>query len=68
MIIQFVKRYYLWQYLEQNASAVNVKLTAEELATIRKAAIASGAIDVPRYGEEFMKWLGVDSPLPQTRK
>lgn len=53
------------QYLEQNAGAVNVKLTPEECETIRKAAVASGVPEVPRYTEYHMEMTNVDSPLPK---
>ncbi|KAF8489763.1 Aldo/keto reductase [Gautieria morchelliformis] len=56
------------KYIEQNAGAVNIELTPEESDTIRRAAIASGATDIPRYTESSMKWSGVDSPMPQERR
>ncbi|KAF8529473.1 NADP-dependent oxidoreductase domain-containing protein [Gautieria morchelliformis] len=34
-------------YLEENANAANIKLTAGEVETIRKAAITSGAMEIP---------------------
>ena len=56
----------LRQYLEENAAAVNIKLTPEEVNAVRKAAIASGALDVPRYPEAQLEMTAVESPLPKS--
>ncbi|KAF8529426.1 Aldo/keto reductase [Gautieria morchelliformis] len=53
------------KYLEENADAAHIKLTAEEVEAIRKAAITSGAMEAPRYGESDMRALAIDSPFPK---
>jgi hypothetical protein len=53
------------QYLKENAGAANVKLSSEEVASIREISVAS-EIPGDRYGEAYMEMVKVTTPeLPQ---
>ncbi|MCJ1475229.1 hypothetical protein MMC13_003890 [Lambiella insularis] len=51
------------KYLEENLRAMDVKLTAEEMADIRKA-IAGADVHGSRYPEAMMSTLFADTPTP----
>ncbi|TBU52190.1 hypothetical protein BD310DRAFT_1043181 [Dichomitus squalens] len=48
--------------IKENIGAVDVKLTAEEVDLIRKAAVNADQADVPRYPPAFQALLMVDTP------
>ncbi|THV02022.1 Aldo keto reductase [Dendrothele bispora CBS 962.96] len=50
------------KYVEENAGAANVKLSAEEIASIREVALEANKIPGDRYGEADMKAVLVSSP------